>query len=152
MGFGNEVWDFILIVPLLTRWFFHALPTKQEFSWLAFSFPSYSEEDAVLQNITSWHLSATRALMRLYFSFQPCHLKEAQLWELVLLESPVNGSSYRNVPLSSLVMIPVENCFQSSAIQTQTNLLCITTFLFYLLQKLSTWLMTLRSCVPKAQM
>lgn len=87
-----------------------------------------------------------------YFYFQLCYFKEAQLWELVLLESPVNGSSYRNVPLSSLVMIPVENCFQSSAIQTQTNLLCITTFLFYLLQKLSTWLMTLHSCTPKAQM
>ena len=56
---GTEVWDFILIVPLLTGGFFHALPTKQEFAWLllAFSFLSYSEEDeledAVLQNITS---------------------------------------------------------------------------------------------------
>lgn len=109
-------------------------------------------QDAVLQNITSWHLSATRALMWLYFHFQPCHFKEAQLWQLVLLQSPVNGSSYRNMPLSSLVMIPGENCFQASAIQTQTNLLSMTTFLFYLLQKLSTWLMTLHSCVPKAQM
>lgn len=55
VGFGNEVWDFILIVPLLTRGFFHALPTKQEFAWLllAFSFPSYPGEDAFLQNTTS---------------------------------------------------------------------------------------------------
>jgi len=55
VGFGNEVWDFIWIVPLLTRGFSHALPTKQAFTWLllAFSFSSCSEEDAVLHNITS---------------------------------------------------------------------------------------------------
>lgn len=150
MRFGTSSW----LSPFWQGDFFHALPTKQAFVWLllAFSFPSYSEEDAVLQNITSWHLSVTRTLMWLYFCFQLCYFKEAQLWEPVLQESLVNGSSYRNVPLSSLVIIPVENCFQSSAIQTQTNLLCITTFLFCLLQKLSTWLMTLHSCTPKAQM
>jgi len=48
-----------------------------------------------------------------YVYFQPCHFRDAQLGELMLLESPVNGSSYRNVPLSSLVVSPVENCFQS---------------------------------------
>ena len=55
MGFGSEVWDFILIVPLLIRGFSHALPTKEGFAWLrlASSFPSYSEEDAVLHKITS---------------------------------------------------------------------------------------------------
>jgi len=55
VGFGSEVWDFILIVPLLIRGFSHALPTKEGFAWLrlASSFPSYSEEDAVLHKITS---------------------------------------------------------------------------------------------------
>lgn len=109
-------------------------------------------EDAVLQNISSWRLSAMEELMWLYFYFQPCHFREVQLWKVVLLENPVNGCSYRNVPLSSLVMNPMENCFQSSAIQTQTNLLCITTFFFYLLlHKLSTWPITLHACMPKAQ-
>lgn len=90
--------------------------------------------------------------MWLYFYFQPCHFKEAQLWKVVLLENPVNGFSYRNVPLSSLIMNSIENCFQSSAIQTRTNLLCVTTFLFcLLLHKLSTWPMTLHPCMPKAQ-
>lgn len=53
-AFGNEVWGFILIVPLLTRGFSHTLPTKREFAWLvlAFSLPSYSEVGAVFQNIT----------------------------------------------------------------------------------------------------
>lgn len=143
-----------LLFSFWQGYFFHVLPRKQEFAWLffTFSFPSYSEEDAVLQNISSWHLSATEELMWLYFYFQPCHFKEAQLWKVVLLENPVNGFSYRNVPLSSLIMNSIENCFQSSAIQIWTNLLCITTFLFcLLLHKLSTWPMTLHPCMPRAQ-
>lgn len=150
VGFGNEVWHFIF---LLTRDFF--MPGQESRNLHGYSSLSPSPpilEDDVLQNISSWHLSATEELMWLYFYFQSCHFREAQLWKVVLLENPVNGCSYRNVPLSSLVTNPMESCFQSSAIQTRTNLLCIITFLFYLLlHKLSTWPMTFHPSKPKAQ-
>lgn len=49
--FGSGALDFILVVLLLKGIF--SCPSNKTGMYVAFSFPVYSEEDAVLQNITS---------------------------------------------------------------------------------------------------
>lgn len=107
---------------LSDRGFLRARATKQGCArlLLAFCFLSCPAEDPALQDVTSGccqGLDGTVALFPVYFHFY-FHLEESQLWELVLLDSPINGGSLRNLPLSRFVRVSVEKRFQSSATPT----------------------------------
>lgn len=149
-GFRSDVWSFITVVSCLTGDFFVHLQQNRDVHAYSSPFASCPAPQRIQSSRMS-HLAAVRASMELQLYSQSCHSKESQLWELVLLGSPINGGSYRNLPLSRFVRVSVEKMF-SVLSYPNVNWFAVCHHFIYLLQKLSPWLMTLHSCMPTARM